>query len=241
MASIQKFLFDQSFDDGRRQQARAQEQEDAAPPPPPPPPEPTYTRAELQSEIASARKSGHEAGFAEGRVVGREEAETADQRAFTEALTAVDTHLQQLLQAEFAAREAREEGTVRIALSIVRKLVPAYVAAHGHAEVLATVTRFVADLVEEPKLILRLHEQWLERIKPRMEDIAARNGFAGSVTVLADPRLTPMEVRADWGDGGAERDPAALWAEIERIAGVSMAGIPGGPAVLKEVVDAAAH
>jgi len=227
MSNIHKFLFDLSFDpnDGRPPPEAAAapppEPEPEAPPePPPPPPEPTFTLAELQQQVAMARQQGMEAGRAEGR----KQAEVDAERALADALNRIDAHLVQLINAEAQGRAKRAEDTVRLSLALVRKLFPAYVRRHGLAEVEGTIAAFLTELSDEPKLIFRVHEIWLDQLKDKVEGMAARHGFAGTVTVIADPRCGELDCRADWGDGGAERDVRALLAEIDRIAGGVLEG-----------------
>lgn len=239
MGTIQKFLFEESFDDGRSPPHAAEPEPVAEPSPPPPPPEPTFTLAELQARIADAERTARAKAFEEGRAQGRQEAETADQRALAEALRNAEAELKSLVAAEQAAREVRAGNTVRMALSIVRKLFPAYVRAHGQAEVEATVAHFLAELLDEPKLVIRVHESRLEGMRAGIGAIAERQGFAGTISVLSDPRLGPLDVRADWGEGGAERDVTAIWTDIERIAGDLLAGLPGGPAAERPAAAAA--
>ncbi len=230
MSTIQKFIFDRSFDDGRSPPRHDAEEPVEAPPEEEAPPEPTFTQTELEEKLAQARAEAYGQGFAEGQEKGRADAETEADLALAAALDRVDADLAQLIAAEEAARNARQQNTMRLTLAIVRKLMPAYIAQHGQAEVEAAVTAFLTELVDEVRLVIRVHEKWLDLLRDRIEDMAARHGFAGQVSVLADPRLGELDVKADWGDGGAERDPQALWAEVERIAGDLLAGFPDGPA-----------
>ncbi|ASG20926.1 FliH/SctL family protein [Nitrospirillum viridazoti] len=222
MTNIRRFLFDNSFDpEGRRVEVPEEqlppvpELPPEPPPPPPPPPEPTFSLADLQQQVRMAREAAYAQGHAEGMQAG------ADQSAL--ALANVLAQLQgsvgQLIQAETHGRALRAQNTIRMALAIVRKLFPAMVKRHGLVEVEASVNAFLAELSDEPRLLVRVHENWLAPIKEKIEDMAARQGFAGSVAVVADPRAGELDCKADWGDGGAERDVAALWAEIDRIAG----------------------
>lgn len=237
--TIQKFLFEHSFDDGRSPARYEEEPEEMEPAEPEPPPEPTFTLTELREQLAAAEQAAHAMGFAEGRAKGKEEAETEDQRALAAALEAVDANLKTLIGGMLAARQQRAENTVRMALSIVRKLFPLYVRTQGEAEVESTVAHFLTELAEESKLIIRVHESRLDSLRGKIEPMAERQGFAGTLSVLADPRLGPLDVRADWGDGGAERDVTAIWLEIERIAGDVIAGFPDGPATTRSAAPVA--
>lgn len=229
MATIQRFLFDTSFDDGTARAVKPEPEPAKPPPPPPPPPEPTFTVAQVREQVAQAQQAAHAAGVAEGRAQGRAEADREADKALADALDRVERQLSALVAAQQAELALRRENTPRIALAVVRKLFPAYVRRHGLAEVEAVVAGFLEELAEEPKLVIKVHEAWLDRLRERIDALAARHGFPGTVTVLADPRLGELDVKADWGAGGAERDATALWREVERLAGDLLADKPGGP------------
>ncbi|WP_114393594.1 FliH/SctL family protein [Oleisolibacter albus] len=225
MPLIRKFQFDQSFDEGADLlPPPAAEPEIMAPPEPPPPPEPSFTLSEVQEQIRQASAAAHAAGVEEGRVRGRTEAETETSQALAAALGRVQQSLGALMQAQSDEMALRRDNTVRIALGAVAKLLPAYVQQHGLAEVEAVVGTFLGELADEPKLTIRVHGQWLEALRANIDALATRQGFGGSVSVLADPKLGPLDVKADWGTGGAERDVTRLWADIDRIAGSLLGG-----------------
>lgn len=233
MATIQKFLFEEDFDGGASPTAAPPPQPEpppAPPPPPPPPPPPTFSVEQLQQQVQKAREEARAKALEEGRVQGRQQAETEAQQALTQALRAVDAALGGLVATQNKETALRRENTNRLALAIMRKLWPSLVARHGVAEVEEMITTFLEELAEEPKLVFRVHERWFTDLRDRIADMATHHGFAGQVSVIADPKLGEMDVKAAWAAGGAERDATALWTEIERIAGNVLAGFPGGPA-----------
>ncbi|MDE1147585.1 MAG: FliH/SctL family protein [Azospirillaceae bacterium] len=222
MTNIRRFLFDNSFDpEGRRVEVAVPEavaepeRPPEPPPPPPPPPEPTFTLAELQQQVKIAREGAYAQGHAEGVAAGTDQT----QKALTEVLAKAQAGIAQLLDAHMKARIQRSVDTTRLSLAIVRKLFPTLAKRHGLGEVEGTVSSFLAELADEPRLLVRVHESYLAPIKEKIEEMAARQGFGGSVAVVADPKAGELDCRADWGDGGAERDISAIWAEIDRIAG----------------------
>lgn len=237
MATIQKFLFDQDFEDSfgglaKTAQSVADDRPPTPPAPPPPPPPPTFSVEQLQQQVQMAKEQARNAALAEGRVQGKEQAEVAAQQELSAALRAVENGLKSLITTQNAEAKARQQNTTRIALAITRKLWPGLVERQGLTEIEGVITGFLAELVEEPKLVFRVHERWFEELRTRIGDMALRHGYAGQVTVLADPKLRDMDVKVDWTAGGAERDVGRLWTDIERLSGDLLADFPGGPAHL---------
>lgn len=241
MATIQKFLFDQDFEDGFGNPAAkaviaAPPPEPEPPPaPPPPPPPPTFSVEQLQQQVKMAKEQARTAALAEGIQQGRQQAEVEAQQELSNALRAVENGLKQLVSVQNAQTQLRQENTACIALAIMRKLWPGLVEHQGLAEIEGVIAAFMAELVEEPKLVFRVNERWFDELRGRIDDMALRHGFAGQVTVLADPKLAEMDVKVDWTAGGAEREVGRLWTDIERLAGDLLADFPGGP---KQVIAA---
>jgi flagellar assembly protein FliH len=232
MATIQKFVFDQDFDEGAAPALAAPQPEpepELPPAPPPPPPPPTFSVEELQAQVKMAREQARTKALEEGRLQGIQQAETAAQQELAAALRAVENGLASLLAVQNQERELRQVNTSRLVLAIIRKLWPGLVARDGLAEIEGVIASFLEELAEEPKLVFRVHERWFEELRGKIEDMALRHGFGGQVVVLADPKLREMDVKADWAAGGAERDINAMWADIERIAGNTLQDMPGGP------------
>ena len=48
-----------------------------------------------------------------------------------------------------------------------------------------------------------------------MAPLAASLGFPGKLIILVDDELGQSDCRVEWADGGAERDTARTWREIE--------------------------
>ncbi|OYQ33473.1 hypothetical protein CHU95_13815 [Niveispirillum lacus] len=237
MATIQKFLFEQDFEDGfgnpagkAAGSAPPPEPEPELPPaPPPPPPPPTFSLEQLQQQVRLAKEQARAAALTEGIAQGKEQAETQDQQELAAALRAVENSLKQLVNVQNQQAQLRQQNTSRIALAIFRKLWPGLVERQGLTEMEGVIAAFLEELVEEPKLVFRVHERWFDELRGRIGDMALRHGFGGQVTVLADPKLGEMDVKVDWAAGGAEREVGRLWADIERLAGNLLADFPGGP------------
>ena len=67
---------------------------------------------------------------------------------------------------------------------------------------------------DEPRIVVRVNDSLLDTLRERLDGIAAGAGFAGRLVLLADPALSPGDARIEGADGGVERTPGAVQAEI---------------------------
>lgn len=224
MSGVQKFMFDTQFD---------------APPPPPPepevaeiveelppePPAPTFSEAELED----AKKRAWDDALAEGLRQGRAEALGGVEQVHVKLLETMTHKLADLLTEQAARFAQQREMTLRIALTIARKLMPAYAERHGLAEIEAAVTGMLGELGEEPRLVVRVADSQLDAVTIKIQREVDRRGFAGKVIFMGDPAMGPSDCLIEWADGGAGRDEQRLWGEIDRVAAQAIQSGPGMP------------
>jgi flagellar assembly protein FliH len=200
MVAVRKFLFDTEFlDEG----AEAPEAEAA------PPPEPTFTRAELDA--------AREAGSADGSKRALAEAATARERLAAEALETIGERLGALGEAQARALEDTRRGAVAIAAAIACKIAPEIARRHASEAVAALVAERLPDLLEEPRIVVRLAAAQLEAVKDRIESEAKRVGYAGRFILLAEDGLDAPDCRIEWADGGTERLMSRIAAEVDAL------------------------
>jgi flagellar assembly protein FliH len=206
MSKREKFLFDTSFDAERSERAKAAAAAQAAAAEPP---APTFS----EEELAAARQ----AGFAEGRSAGLAEAEASQAKRLAVALEAMPQLFDRLAQDFAEEADERSRETLDAALTVVRKLFPELARASGLDEIVAVVAVCLERLRDEPRLVVRCADEDLDPLREKIEQCVARSGFEGKLVFLADERLAPGDLRVEWADGGAERDQAALWKEIDTV------------------------
>lgn len=217
-ANAKPFLFEKSFDSPNRSReaARKKEEEEAAalaaqqaaeedlPPPPP-----TFSEEELHAARQAAYSEGLEAGRADARAV----AETELSRVM-DSLTAALAVIQdrQTLANEVAAAEM-----ARIVAGTMRKILPTYTARHGADEIVSIVQECLPYVQENGKLTIRVPQSQKEVLEERIDEIVTASGFEGRLFVIGDPALQSSDVKVDWGTGGAEREEAAIWKQIDTV------------------------
>jgi flagellar assembly protein FliH len=198
MALAEKFLFDFSFDapggDARHRGVVT-------------PAEPVFTRVELDAATAQARDEGRAAGLAE--------ALSQREQQISDALSDIAERLGDLLAEKASANRESERNTIELTRAIASKLFPALLRKGALAELEAIVIQCMHDTIGEPRLVLRVPDAIFEAAQQRIAPLAASNGYPGKVIILVDQTLGESDCRVEWADGGAERDTARSWRDID--------------------------
>jgi flagellar assembly protein FliH len=227
MVKMQKYLFDTDFGAPRINVVDIgypeEEPEEIVEAEPEPPPPPTFT----EEELGLARDQAFQAG----RQAGVQEAAQALQQMVGMALASCAHHLQAINAAQTAANEALAKDAIAIALAVVKKLHPAFCRTHGTDEVAAAVADALANLDRVAKITVKVHPDLAGAVREKAEALVKEAGFEGKLMVTGDAAMAPGDCRLDWGDGGAERDAAQCWADIDKAveAALGKLNIPASP------------
>lgn len=196
MAQSQKFLFDNDFAHPEEARKRAA----------------VHTDADLEAAKAEAYAAGQATMAAEQRVT--EEQQIAD--LITAVLTRVEALFNNRTQME--TEIANEAGA--LAVSICRKIMPTLAAQNALTEIEGLVTRTIAEMDEEPRLVVRVADSKLDALQTRFDRMSAN--FAGKIVLLGDDEMAETDCAVLWADGGAERNLDRLWNEIDQtVAGLT--------------------
>ncbi len=198
MAAISKFLFDTDFDAGGDPLSAR-------------PALRTDTRRFTSTEVEAAKSAAHAEGVAAGRALAEQEIG----RRIADVLAVVGARLDEVMGEARANHGTRAREAVTTAAEIVRRLLPALGKREAMTEVEALITDCLARVHDEPRLVVRVSDELLDEVRQRIDQLTGAAGFAGRVILLADNTLKTGDARVEWADGGADRDTAALWREIE--------------------------
>src|SRR5260221_7160275 len=222
MAVAEKFLFDFSFDaPGGDAQRRGSVT----------PAEAIVTRPELDRAVVKARAEGHAAGLAEA--MSQREKQGGDM------LGAIAGHLTALFAAKAAAQRDSERNTIELTRAIAGRLFPALVRKGALAELEAIVVQCMRDTISEPRLVVRVPDTVFTAAQEMLTPLAASNGYPGKLIILVDEQLGESDCRIEWADGGAERDTARSWGEIEAAIERAMSALANPDETTRQPADAA--
>ena len=198
-----RYMFDVSFDADQialaEAEARAKEEE---------PPEPTFTLL----QVDEARKQGYD----EGVVAGREEAFGSIENSIGQTLERIAEQLPTIINAQSAANEQIMANAAEIAVTIMRKLMPTLLERHGAREIDTFLAECVSNLIDQPKIRIRVAADHATTVEKHLEDLVSASGFDGRFLVETDEALQPADCCIDWPGGGIERRSDEIWAQIDR-------------------------
>ncbi len=207
MAPYRKYMFDLDF--GRPPPPPVDENapvEDAAEEEELPPP-PMFSEEELNV--------AREAAFAEGQQAGRDEAARGVEQMAAAALVSLGNQMSNVFRQQEDASDTNARNAVRVAVAVLKKVLPAACAQGAFDEVIHVVEGVVDDILDEPRIIVKVAPALMGALGDRLQAVCSNHGFEGRVVVQEDARLLMGDCRVEWADGGAERDQARLLAEVE--------------------------
>jgi len=224
MAALKKYMFDLDFD----------ALPDEAPPPEPvavpvegeemgeAPPPATFSEFEMDEAKRQAFAEGHDAGVAEAAEV--------TERIHVQALTALSAGFASVLAAQKESLDALRREALQLAQAIVKKLHPEMARRHGAEEIAGVIHECLMQVDEAARLTVRVNPDLLEAVRVEAVRVSEEAEFDGKMQFVADAKLAIGDCRVEWGNGGADRDQALLWADIDAIVARAMAGMVAAPA-----------
>ena len=220
--AYKKYMFDLDFGPpSARSRPQAEEEEVEREPEPDLPPPPSFTEEDLQVVREGAYEEGHNAGLTEA-------AGTTEHR-LAEAMARLAETMESLHQAQEEAADTNQRVAARVAMAVLKKVLPGACEQNAFEEVIRTVQDCFAHVLDEPRIIVRVEQDLVDPVRDRLEAVAGMHGFEGRVVVQPDVRLMRGDCRVEWTDGGAERDQVRLIADIEAAVARSVALPEGRP------------
>ena len=180
-----------------------------------------FTLAEVDAERAAA--------FAEGSRAALSQAQQEEARCLESIRQAIAQSLGSLAQVAHDHREAVTD----LALAAARKIADAALEQFPQAAATAAFESLLREVESYPRLLVRAPEAQVGRMQIALEAAAQNAGFAGQVTVKADPQLNGGAFIFEWGEGRAAFDPEQAAARIADALKSALAaeGVHGEPLI----------
>jgi flagellar assembly protein FliH len=193
------FLFEHDFGEADiRSEEAADPEEEAAP---------TFSEDELETAKNEAYQMGHTAGF--------KESNDGFEHRIAESLDVATGSFSRLAAAQAKANENMVLDGLKLSAKLVQTMMPKMIERHGATEIEAAVTQALQEIIEEPSVTVTVHSDLAEKMADRLQAIAQQSGLGGKLSVTEDDSMGLSDCRVSWGEGGAERNADAVWAQAE--------------------------
>jgi flagellar assembly protein FliH len=157
-----------------------------------------YTESDLATQKNEA--------FEEGVLSGKTQAMETLENTLAASLETVAAQLAQLLTNQGSQLQVIQQDAASLAFTVVGKLAPALIEKSPFSEVEQVIKECLAELPDEPRIVVRASEQTCEFLKGQVDTLTAQAGFQGNIILLPEDSMQPSECRAEWADGGVERN-----------------------------------
>ncbi len=170
---------------------------------------PTFSEEELER----AKQEAYENGKKEGQ----EEAMASIQRETHDVFKAISLRLTDLFAAQEQANNVLLRDGIGIAVTIVRKLFPEMNRLNALGEVKRLIETTLLRLIEEPRIIVRIHPDMHGPLNDLVPNLKAGAGYEGRLLLKDDAKMSYGDCRLEWGDGASERAVEHMWQSIDQI------------------------
>ena len=228
MTEVRKFLFDNSFDVVEEPEEETEEENEEA--------EPEEVVPSFSEEELNAAK---EEAFAAGKEEGIQEAAATTEREILGSLSALGGRFGEVFKAQDEANASILENAISVAASIAQKVFPHLNEKHGLGEIERMVVTTIEKILEEPRIVVYLNPEMVGPFTERLSALTAQASYKGEVQVVAGEDIPSGDCRVVWGGGGATRDTAELWREIDEIVERNLAGAEDAAEAQAEAAETA--
>jgi len=216
---MQKFLFNQSFDEEiialqRQQEAERLEAERIAEENAPP----TFTVEEMET----AKLVAHQQGMQEGKA----EAMSSIEQQANLTLDLVLRQIGDLLTQYKNWTHEVHHDSISMAVAIMRKLAPELLRGSELPQVEHIVNEAFQFLTDQPKVMIRVASDLEAPLSDKVHLMASRVGYEGQVVLTGDPELELTDCRISWHAGAVERSLDETWMLIDEMVDRVLRGLP---------------
>ena len=214
MATLKTFLFDYDFDDVQLMENIIQEEtgkENEVNITDQPEPEiilPTFSEDELNV--------AREEGFNAGKESGMTETLASIENSISQTLSTIVDEILDLSRKQSEYNEHIKIETISLLNCVNRKLFPLMNEQLNLDEAIQFSQRVLPELLTEPRITIRVHEDISETLKNRIEVFLKDKSYGGELIINGDVSISAGNCQIEWSSGSAERNSELLMSDIEK-------------------------
>lgn len=154
--------------------------------------------------------------FSDGVAAGEAAALSGIEQRIAVTLDQIKDQYENLLAEATAHISSNLRQSAELALEISRVLIPELISRQPTAEIEKLFMECIAHLKAEPRIVIRIEESLIDRLREHIDHIAHQAGYPGKVILIAIPDALPAQCQIEWSDGGVTHRSREQQALIER-------------------------
>lgn len=171
--------------------------------------EPTFSLEDL--------KAAQDKAYNEGHAAATESAQNGLELKIAEVLEKVAAEISTLEDEQRCSHVDMQGVAIKLVRCITKKLLPYSATTYRFEEIENTLQQCLGFFNENVKITVKVHADTKDKIEEHFQEMLGKNGHEAEVNVVGVDNIGPSDCSITWGDGGAERNFQALWADIENI------------------------
>ena len=173
------------------------------------PKEPTYSQAQYDAAIASAKESGYEDGFKNGY------GEFEHQQ--TEQLQNLNNRLMALLSDVADFQKKLEQDNLHFVAEVIRKLIPSLSQKQAQEELELFLKKNFSSFKQEENLVFSFNPEDIKTAADILPKLANANDFEGKISLHKDASIARGDCKIEWKNGGVEKNTDKMLEKVSNM------------------------
>jgi flagellar assembly protein FliH len=153
-----------------------------------------------QADVEAVRQIAYAEGYAAAEI--RMQSDLLAQTADTE--TTITTKLEELFSALSVMQKSLVADAAQCVSALAEKIAGEALLHYPLDRIDGIVAPLLAELIDTPRLVIRVAPALLDAVKSRIDDIAIATSYSGKLIFLAEDNLLPGDVLLEWAHGGLD-------------------------------------
>jgi len=174
-----------------------------------------------EEEYAQAKAESYEQGKNEGIQETRKQQEEKIIQSLKKATSTIDA----LINQENRREVEKLSQALEISMRVIKKVLPTLNEKVGVDEVEKAIKETLGYKKEEARINLYVPKEYFEYLDKRIKETISQNNYSSQINIIADEKLGPVDFRAEWVNGGIEKNFQDLMEKVEREFKISGKGL----------------
>ena len=172
---------------------------------------------ELPRYNALEMEKAREEAFIDGQETGYKKAVESIEHDISVKLEVLGTQLKDALEFQENMGKSIFRETLKVTMLMVQRILPLQYEKAAKEEIEAVVKECFESLLTQSRVVIHVHEKFVESLEKRAHQIAEKVGFDGRISVLPENSVDVIDCSVEWAEGGVHKVTQNIWQKFEII------------------------